>query len=88
MKAVFKWLSKIITRCRSLRLVIGLRIPCQVFNQREAKPIAPCKRDLLGALLCLYLMRQIQTTVNLQQNLPWDATTPLTTTWNYMTRLN
>ena len=46
-RAVFKWLSKVITWLRLLRLVIGLKESRQFFNQWEAKPkpIAPCTRD-------------------------------------------
>ena len=46
-RAVFKWLSKVITWLRLLCLVIGLKDSRQVFNQREAKPkpIAPCTHD-------------------------------------------
>ena len=51
--AVFKWLSKVITWLRLLRLVIGLNESCQFFNQWEAKPkpkpIAPCTRDFSRA---------------------------------------
>ena len=51
LRAVFKWLSKIITRLRLLRLVIGLKESRQFFNQWEAKPkpIAPCTRDFSRA---------------------------------------
>ena len=43
-RAVFKWLSKVITWLRLPRLVIGLKEPRQFFNQWEAKPkrIALC----------------------------------------------
>ena len=46
-RAVFKWLSKLITSLRLLRLVIGLKDSRQFFNQWDAKskPIAPCTRD-------------------------------------------
>ena len=46
-RAVFKWLSKVITWLRLLRLVIGLKDSRQFFNKWEAKskPIAPCTRD-------------------------------------------
>ena len=46
-RAVFKWLSKVITLLRLLRLVIGLKESRQYFNQWEAKPkpIAPSTRD-------------------------------------------
>ena len=49
--AVFKWLSKVITWLRLLRLVIGLKDSRQFFNQWEAKPkpIAPCTRDISRA---------------------------------------
>ena len=51
-RAVFKWLSKVITRLRLLRLVIGLKDSRQFFNQWEAKPkpIIPCTRDFSRAL--------------------------------------
>ena len=50
-RAVFKWLSKVITWLRLLRLVIGLKDSRQFFNQWEAKPkpIAPCTRDISRA---------------------------------------
>ena len=50
-RAVFRWLSKVITWLRLLRLVIGLKDSRQFFNQWEAKPkpIAPCTRDLSRA---------------------------------------
>ena len=50
-RAVFKWLSKVITWLRLLRLVIGLKDLRQFFNQWEAKPkpIAPCTRDFFRA---------------------------------------
>ena len=50
-RAVFKWLSKVITWLRLLRLVIGLKDSRQFFNQWEAKPkpIAPCTRDFSRA---------------------------------------
>ena len=46
-RAVFKWLSKVITWLRLLRFVIGLKDSRHFFNQWEAKPepIAPCTRD-------------------------------------------
>ena len=46
-RAVFKWLSKVITWLRLLRSLIGLKDSRQFFNQRESKPkpIAPCTRD-------------------------------------------
>jgi len=45
-RAVFKWLSKVITWLRLPRLVIGLKDSRQYFNQWEAKPksISPCTR--------------------------------------------
>ena len=51
-RAVFKWLSKVITRLRLLRLVIGLKDSRQFFSQWEAKlkPIAPCTRDFFRVL--------------------------------------
>ena len=52
-RAVFKWRPKVIARFRLLpRLVIGLRISSQFFNQWEAKPkpIAPQARDFFYAL--------------------------------------
>jgi len=50
-RAVFKWLSKVITWLRLLRLVIGVKDSRQFFNQWEAKakPIAPCARDFSRA---------------------------------------
>ena len=50
-RAVFKWLSKVITWLRLLRLVIGLKESRQFFNQWESKPkpIAPCTRDFSRA---------------------------------------
>ena len=50
-RAVSKWLSKVITWLRFLRLVIGLKDSRQFFNQWEAKPkpIAPCTRDISRA---------------------------------------
>ena len=50
-RAVFKWLSKVITWLRLLRLVIGLKDSRHFFNQWEAKPkpIAPCTRDFSRA---------------------------------------
>ena len=50
-RAVFKWLSKIITWLRLLRLVIGLKESRRFFNQWEAKPkpMAPCTRDFSRA---------------------------------------
>ena len=51
-RAVFKSLSKVVTPLRFLTLVIGLKISCQYFNQREEKPklIAACKHDIYHAL--------------------------------------
>ena len=51
-RAVFKWLSKVITWLRSLRSMIGLKDSRQFFNQWEekAKPIAPCTRHFFRAL--------------------------------------
>ena len=51
-RAVFKWLSKVITRLRLLRLMTGLKDSRQFFSQWEAKPkpIAPCTRDFSRAL--------------------------------------
>ena len=50
-RAVFKWLSKVITWLRLLRLVIGLKDSRQFFNQWESKPkpIAPRTRDFSRA---------------------------------------
>ena len=50
-RAVFKWLSKVITWLRLLRLMIGLKDSRQFFSQWEAKlkPIAPCMRDFSRA---------------------------------------
>ena len=52
-RAVFKWLSKVITSLQSLLLVIGLKDSRQFFNQWEAeakpKPIAPCTRHFCRA---------------------------------------
>ena len=51
-RAVFEWLSKVMTRLRLFRLVIGLKISRLFFNQWEEKPkpIAPCSRDFSRAL--------------------------------------
>ena len=51
-RAVFKWLSKVITWLRLLRLVMGLKESRQFFNQWEAKPkpVPPCTRDFSRAL--------------------------------------
>ena len=50
-RAVFKWLSKVITWLRLLRLVIGLKDSRQFFNQWESKskPIALCTRHFSRA---------------------------------------
>ena len=50
-RAVFNWLSKVVTWLRLLRLVIGLKDSRQFFNQWEAKPkqTAPCTRDFSRA---------------------------------------
>ena len=50
-RAVFKWLSKVITWLQLLRLVIGFKDSRQFFNQWEAKPkpIASCTRDFSHA---------------------------------------
>ena len=50
-RAVFKWLSKVITWLQLLRLVIRLKDSRQFFNQWEAKPkpILPCTRDFSRA---------------------------------------
>ena len=50
-RVVFKWLSKVITWLRLLRLVIGLKDSRQFFKQWESKPkpIAPRTRDLSRA---------------------------------------
>ena len=52
-RAVFKYLSKVITWLRLVRLVIGLKDSRQFFNQWDAKPkpkpIAPCTRDFSRA---------------------------------------
>ena len=54
LRAVFKWLSKVIAWLRLLRLVIGLKDSRQFFNQWEAKPkpkpIVPCTRHFSRAL--------------------------------------
>ena len=51
-RALFKWLWKVITWLQLLRLVIGLKDTRQFFNQWEAKPkpIAPCARDFSRSL--------------------------------------
>ena len=53
-RAVFKWLSKVITWLWLLRLMIGLKDSWQFFSQWEAKPkpkpIAPCPRDFSRSL--------------------------------------
>ena len=50
-RALFKWLSKVVTGLRLLRLVIGLKDSRLFFSQWEAKPkpIAPCARDFSRA---------------------------------------
>ena len=52
-RAVFKWLSKVITWLQLIRLVIGLKDSRQFFNQWKAKPkpkpIAPCTHDFSRA---------------------------------------
>ena len=50
-RAVFKWLSKVITWLRLLRFVIGLKDSRQFFNQWESKPkpFAPRTRDFSRA---------------------------------------
>ena len=50
-RAVFKWLSNVITWLRLLRFVIGLKHSRQFFNQWEAKPkpFAPRTRDFSRA---------------------------------------
>ena len=48
--AVFKWLLKVTTRFRLLRLMIGLKFSRQFFNQWGARPITPCTRDFSRAL--------------------------------------
>ena len=50
-RAVFKWLSKVFTWLRLLRLVIGWKESRQFFNQWESKPkpIAPRTRDFSRA---------------------------------------
>ena len=52
LRAVFKWLSKVITWLRSLPLVIDWKDPRPFFNQWEAKPkpIAPYTRHFYSAL--------------------------------------
>ena len=51
LRAGFKWLSKVITYLRLLRLMVGLKDSRQFFRQWEAKakPIAPCTRDFSRA---------------------------------------
>ena len=49
-RVVFKWVSKVITWLRSLRLVIGFKDSRQIFNQWKAKPLAPCTRHFSCAL--------------------------------------
>ena len=48
--------AKIITRLRLLRIVIGLKISRQFFNQSETKPIAACTRDFFHALSKLQII--------------------------------
>jgi len=50
-RTVFKWLSKVITWLRLLRLVIGLKDSRLFFNQWDTKPksISPCTRDFSRA---------------------------------------
>ena len=48
-RTVFKWMSKLTTPLQFPRLVIGLKISRQFFNQWEAKPIAPCTREFSRA---------------------------------------
>ena len=59
-RAVFKWLSKVITWLWLLRLVIGLKDSRQFFNQWESKPkpkpIAPCTRYFSRALSELHVI--------------------------------
>ena len=51
-RAVFKWLSNVITWLRLLCLVIGLKDRRQFLNKWEAKPkaVAPCTCDFSRAL--------------------------------------
>lgn len=51
-RAVFKWLSKIITGLQLLHLMTGLKSLHHFLNQWEAKlnPIAPCVRFFSHAL--------------------------------------
>ena len=57
-RAVFKWMSELITCLRLLRLVIGLQVSRQFFNQWEAKPkpLAPCTRYFSRILSKLYVI--------------------------------
>ena len=57
-KAVFRRLSKAIVRLVLLRLVIGLKLSRQFFNQWEAipKPIAPCMHDVSRTLIKLQMI--------------------------------
>ena len=55
-RAVFNWLSKVITWLWLLRLVIGLKDSRQFFNQWESKPIAWCTRDFSRALSELHVI--------------------------------
>ena len=68
-RAVFKWLSNVITWLRLLRLVIGLKDSRQFFNQWESKqkPIAPCTRD------CSRASSKLQVIV---KNSDWFITLP------------
>ena len=47
-RAVFKWLSKVITRLRLLLKVIGLKDSRQFFNQWEVKPKPVAPRTRIG----------------------------------------
>ena len=53
-RAVFKWLSKVITRFQLLFLVIGLKISRQFINQWKPKPMATCTCDFSRALSKLH----------------------------------
>lgn len=60
-RAVFQWLSKVITRLLLLRLVvIDLKILRQFFKQWEAKSIAPCTCDFSCALSKLLVISRDQ----------------------------
>ena len=54
-RAVFKWLSKVITWLRLLRLVIGLKDSRQFFNQWDAKPKPIHVRVIFPALRASYM---------------------------------